>query len=131
MDPKYWNQANIPLPDECSNDSIFLTNSTQTTSEPPYNNKKRSRRQSSNGSNYSNQTTKSSTKRRSKDSVTSDSGLGSQHGGGLDRLVDTNIDPMFLDCLEDELPSVTFDDKPADPTELVHTYENCTSINLF
>ena len=55
---------------------------------------------------------------------------GSQHGGGLDRLVDTNIDPMFLDCLEDELPSVTFDDKPADPTELVHTYENCTSINL-
>ena len=55
---------------------------------------------------------------------------GSQHGGGLDRLVDTNIDPMFLDCLEDELPSVTFDDKPADPTDLVETYENCTSINL-
>merc|ERR1712083_400374 len=41
-----------------------------------------------------------------------------------------NIDPMFLDCLEDELPSVTFDDKPADPTDLVETYENCTSINL-
>ena len=72
----------------CEDDPILLPNSTQTTSEPPYNNKKRSRRQSSNGSNYSNQTTKSSTKRRSKDSVTSDSGLGKKNFstmGFLDR----------------------------------------------
>ena len=49
----------------------------------------------------------------------------------MDRLVDSNIDPSFLDLLEDELPIVTFDDTPPDTMELIDNYDQCTSINLF
>merc|ERR1712051_212457 len=109
----------------CEDDPILLPSSTTSTSDKSSENsipghKKRSRRHSSNG-----------TKRRSKDSVTSDSGTGSQNGGGLDRLVDFNIDPSFLDLLEDELPIVTFDDTPPDTMEIIDNYDQCTSINPF
>ena len=49
----------------------------------------------------------------------------------MDRLVDSNIDPSFLDLLEDELPIVTFDDTPPDTMEIIDNYDQCTSINLF
>ena len=49
----------------------------------------------------------------------------------MDRLVDSNIDPSFLDLLEDELPIVTFDDSPPDTMEIIDNYDQCTSINLF
>jgi hypothetical protein len=103
----------------CEEDPMLLPLSTSEKSSDPHK-KSRSRRQSSNG-----------TKRRSKDSVTSDSGTGSQNGGGLDRLVDSNIDPSFLDLLEDELPIVTFDDTPPETLDIIENYDQCTSINLF
>jgi antitoxin component of MazEF toxin-antitoxin module len=79
--------------------------------------KKRSRRQSS-----SDKSSLKKSKKSTKDET-----------NHIDRLIDSNVDPVLLDCLEDELPSVTFDDfvPGSDPMELANTYDKCTSINLF
>ena len=51
----------------------------------------------------------------------------------LDKLLDSNVDPVFLDCLEDELPSVVFDEHhpKLDTMDLINDFDQCTSINLF
>ena len=90
----------------------------------PTSEKKRSRRQSS--SELQNKSKRSG--RRSKDSHHD------QADNGLDKIVNSHVDPVFLDCLEDELPSVTFDDpirSNNDPMKWINTYDQCTSINLF
>ena len=90
----------------------------------PTSEKKRSRRQSSN----SEQNKSKRHGRRSKDSHHD------QADNGLDKIVNSHVDPVFLDCLEDELPSVTFDDpirSNNDPMKWINTYDQCTSINLF
>ena len=53
-----------------------------------------------------------------------------ENENSIDKLIDSNVDPMFLDCLEEELPSVTFDDQPKDTLDLINTYDKCSSINL-
>ena len=114
----------------CEEDPLLMDNSsTISTSEQNQNQKKRSRRRSSSGQQQ--QSGGSRSKRRSKDQISNDN---ANNVNGVDRIVDTNVDPVFLDCLEDELPSVTFDDPNRsinDPMEWIGTYDQCTSINLF
>lgn len=56
----------------------------------------------------------------------------SQHSGEdpMDRIVASNVDPLLLDCLEDELPSVTIDEEipGSEPLELLKNYETCDSM---
>lgn len=109
-----------PIHDECSNDSVFSNHEEIdeiagkldaffTEDDPMLSpvtestSNKRSRRQSSSS--------------KSKKKVEAS------------QLIDTNIDPMFLDCLEEELPSVTFDEEPPDALDLVANYEKCTNLD--
>merc|ERR1712045_412239 len=95
----------------CEEDPLLISS----TSEK--NQKKRSRRRSSSGQTSSQQQNSGRSKRRSKDQINNDNNASSSStnntnsnvSNGVDRIVDTNVDPVFLDCLEDELPSVTFD----------------------
>ena len=50
----------------------------------------------------------------------------------MDRLVALNVDEVLLDCLEDELPSVTFDGElpGSEPLELVDNYNLCDAMLL-
>ena len=50
----------------------------------------------------------------------------------MDRIVASNVDAVLLDCLEDELPSVTLDEEVpgSDPMDLIREYEGCTSLVL-
>ena len=50
----------------------------------------------------------------------------------MDRIVASNVDAVLLDCLEDELPSVTIDEEVpgSDPMDLIREYENCNSLVL-
>ena len=104
----------------CEDDPLLMA---QTTSDT----KKRSRRQSSSDK----VKTVGRQGRRSKDHDQQDQSQPGNHPG-LDKIVDSNIDPVFLDCLEDELPSVTFEDpvRSNDPMEWIDTYDQCTSINF-
>lgn len=123
----------------CEEDPLLISS----TSEQNQNNqKKRSRRRSSSGQTSSQQQNSGRSKRRSKDQINDNNASSSSNtnntnsnvSNGVDRIVDTNVDPVFLDCLEDELPSVTFDDPNRsinDPMEWIGTYDQCTSINLF
>ena len=123
----------------CEEDPLLISS----TSEQNQNNqKKRSRRRSSSGQTSSQQQNSGRSKRRSKDQINDNNASSSSNtnntnsnvSNGVDRIVDTNVDPVFLDCLEDELPSVTFDDPNRsinDPMEWISTYDQCTSINLF
>ena len=81
--------------------------------------KKRSRRQSS-----SEKTAGTKKVKKSKNN---------EAGEILDKLLDSNVDPVFLDCLEDELPSVVFDEHhpKLDTMDLINDFDQCTSINLF
>ncbi len=49
----------------------------------------------------------------------------------MDRLVASNVDPVLLDLLEEECPSVPIDDEVpgSQPLELLSSYENCDSIS--
>ena len=49
----------------------------------------------------------------------------------MDRLVASNVDPVLLDLLEEECPSVALDDEVpgSQPMELLSTYESCDSIS--
>ena len=105
----------------------FFSNSLEDTSLLPASttsselNKKRSRRQSS-----SDKAAGSSATKKAKKSKNSE-------GDKLDKLLDSNVDPVFLDCLEDELPSVVFDEHhpKLDTMDLINDFDQCTSINLF
>merc|ERR1719361_3270116 len=117
----------------CEEDPLLMDSSqhtSTTTSEQQNQQKKRSRRRSSSG-----QQSSGRSKRRSKDQINDNNAAANAAAvNGVDRIVDTNVDPVFLDCLEDELPSVTFDDPNRsvnDPMEWISTYDQCTSINLF
>ena len=105
----------------CEEDPLLMA---QTTSDT----KKRSRRQSSSDK----VKTVGRQGRRSKDHDHQDHQSQPGNHPGLDKIVDSNIDPVFLDCLEDELPSVTFEDpiRSNDPMEWIDTYDQCTSINF-
>ena len=48
----------------------------------------------------------------------------------MDRLVASNVDPVLLDCLEDELPSVAIDEEMpgSEPLELLANYQYCESM---
>ena len=50
----------------------------------------------------------------------------------MDRLVACNVDEVLLDCLEDELPSVTLDGElpGSEPLELVESYNECDAMAL-
>ena len=50
----------------------------------------------------------------------------------MDQTVASNVDPVLLDCLEDELPSVTLDDEVpgSEPLELISNFESCNSISF-
>jgi len=50
----------------------------------------------------------------------------------MDRLVACNVDEVLLDCLEDELPSVTLDGAlpGSEPLELVEKYNECDAMSL-
>lgn len=62
----------------------------------------------------------------------SNSGKGATVEDPMDRIVASNVDAVLLDCLEDELPSVTLDeDVPgSDVMDLLRDYENCNSVVL-
>merc|ERR1719286_110775 len=47
----------------------------------------------------------------------------------LDQLVADNVDPVLLDCLEDELPTVP-SPPIEDPLEMLNTYSTCTSMSV-
>ena len=48
----------------------------------------------------------------------------------MDRMVASNVDSVLLECLEDEVPSVTFDEEVpgAEPLELVENFHKCNSM---
>eukprot|EP00095_Tigriopus_kingsejongensis_P006037 maker-scaffold889_size84747-snap-gene-0.26 protein:Tk06037 transcript:maker-scaffold889_size84747-snap-gene-0.26-mRNA-1 annotation:"PREDICTED: uncharacterized protein LOC103314234" len=48
----------------------------------------------------------------------------------MDRTVAASVDPLLLDCLEDELPSVCIDEElpGSDPLALIDTFESCDSM---
>ena len=48
----------------------------------------------------------------------------------MDYLVALNVDQVLLDCLEEELPSVTFPDQVpgSEPLELIENFHACTSM---
>ena len=48
----------------------------------------------------------------------------------MDNLVALNVDQVLLDCLEEELPSVTFPDQVpgSEPLELIENFHACTSM---
>ena len=51
----------------------------------------------------------------------------------MDYLVSVNVDQFLLDCLEDELPCVTFppidlEDKGSSALDLIQDYHSCTSM---
>jgi len=51
----------------------------------------------------------------------------------LDQLVADNVDPVLLDCLEDELPTVPgplLDSVVSSPLDLLETYSTCTSMSV-
>lgn len=51
----------------------------------------------------------------------------------LDQLVADNIDPVLLDCLEDELPTIPgplMDSVVANPMDLLDSYSSCTSMSV-
>eukprot|EP00092_Neocalanus_flemingeri_P026768 GFUD01029020.1.p1 GENE.GFUD01029020.1~~GFUD01029020.1.p1 ORF type:complete len:1351 (-),score=455.67 GFUD01029020.1:27-4079(-) len=50
----------------------------------------------------------------------------------LDQLVADNVDPVLLDCLEDELPTVPgpLDTVGSSPMELLETFSTCTSMSV-
>lgn len=54
--------------------------------------------------------------------------LQSESVSPLDQHVADNVDPVLLDCLEDELPTVPVDDLLSDPLDLLETYSRCTSM---
>jgi len=47
----------------------------------------------------------------------------------LDQLVADNVDPVLLDCLEDELPTVSCPSLE-DPMDMLDTYSTCTSMSV-
>ena len=47
----------------------------------------------------------------------------------LDQLVADNVDPVLLDCLEDELPTVPCPPLE-DPLDMLETYSTCTSMSV-
>jgi len=47
----------------------------------------------------------------------------------LDQLVADNVDPVLLDCLEDELPTVPCPSLE-DPMDMLETYSTCTSMSV-
>jgi len=48
----------------------------------------------------------------------------------LDQLVADNVDPLLLDCLEDELPTVPLNTVMADTLDLLDSYNTCTSMSV-
>jgi hypothetical protein len=54
--------------------------------------------------------------------------LQSESVSPLDQYVADNVDPVLLDCLEDELPTVPVEDLLTDPLDLLDTYSRCTSM---
>ena len=48
----------------------------------------------------------------------------------MDRVVAGNVDNVLLDCLEDELPSVTIDEEELTILSILNDYQSCDSLKL-
>ncbi|XP_059084397.1 claspin-like [Tigriopus californicus] len=138
-----------PLIDECSNDSTFSHVSSATNQNRKFKSESSQEYkdlslnielflkqddaslagQESDGDRPSSLTFKKK-KRRSSGKHTNSASA--QHSGEdpMDRIVAANVDPLLLDCLEDELPSVTIDEEipGSEPLELLDNYETCDSM---